>query len=146
LHRGHLVEVRRELYFCLKPEVETTGVDLSSFPNRSVRKLFFTDCQCASEPSKTYEELFAKLDTNKDGKVDVSELRAGLAAMGIQTGTAAAQKTVRSNLSLHFVAALKRLFVVVRICPGASQFLLKCSSMLEQNPADVSLALFLWCF
>ncbi|MED6288388.1 hypothetical protein CHARACLAT_026037 [Characodon lateralis] len=63
----------------------------------AVRKLFFTDCQCAREPSKTYEELFAKLDTNKDGKVDVSELRAGLAAMGIQTGNAAAQKIVSSG-------------------------------------------------
>ena len=56
-----------------------------------VRKLFFTECRCAEESSKTYEELFAKLDTNKDGKVDVSELKAGLAAMGIQTGKAAAQ-------------------------------------------------------
>ncbi|XP_067452393.1 mitochondrial adenyl nucleotide antiporter SLC25A24 [Thunnus thynnus] len=62
-----------------------------------VRKLFFTDCRCAEDASKTYEELFAKLDTNKDGKVDVSELRAGLAAMGIQTGKGAAQKIVSSG-------------------------------------------------
>ncbi|XP_068599151.1 mitochondrial adenyl nucleotide antiporter SLC25A24-like [Brachionichthys hirsutus] len=62
-----------------------------------VRKLFFADCQCATGASKTYEELFAKLDTNKDGKVDVSELKAGLAAMGIKTGKAAAQKIISSG-------------------------------------------------
>lgn len=56
-----------------------------------VRKLFFTDCQCAEDRFKTYEDLFAKLDTNKDGKVDVSELKAGLAAMGFKTGKGAAQ-------------------------------------------------------
>uniref|UniRef100_A0A673CRX5 EF-hand domain-containing protein n=1 Tax=Sphaeramia orbicularis TaxID=375764 RepID=A0A673CRX5_9TELE len=60
-------------------------------------RLFFTDCQCAEDASKTYEELFAKLDTNKDGKVDVSELREGLAAMGIRTGKGAAQKIVSSG-------------------------------------------------
>ncbi|XP_061681401.1 mitochondrial adenyl nucleotide antiporter SLC25A24 [Syngnathoides biaculeatus] len=62
-----------------------------------VRKMFFTDCQCASDVSKSYEELFAKLDTNKDGKVDVSELKAGLAAMGILTRKGAAQKIVSSG-------------------------------------------------
>ncbi|XP_069560859.1 mitochondrial adenyl nucleotide antiporter SLC25A24 [Brachyistius frenatus] len=64
---------------------------------QGVRKLFFTDCRCAEDASKTYEELFARLDANKDGKVDVSELKAGLAAMGIQTGKGAAQKIVSSG-------------------------------------------------
>ncbi|KAK7889552.1 hypothetical protein WMY93_025112 [Mugilogobius chulae] len=67
---------------------------------QTVRKLFFTDCRCAKEgedASKTYEELFAKLDTNKDGKVDVAELRVGLAAMGFKTGKGAAQKIVSSG-------------------------------------------------
>uniref|UniRef100_A0A674NQS0 Solute carrier family 25 member 24 n=1 Tax=Takifugu rubripes TaxID=31033 RepID=A0A674NQS0_TAKRU len=41
--------------------------------------------------------LFAKLDANKDGKVDVSELRAGLAAMGIKSGKGAAQKIISSG-------------------------------------------------
>ncbi|XP_034439180.1 calcium-binding mitochondrial carrier protein SCaMC-1-like [Hippoglossus hippoglossus] len=63
---------------------------------QAVRKVFFTDCRCADE-SSTYETLFSKLDTNKDGKVDVSELKAGLAAMGIQTGRGAAQKIVSSG-------------------------------------------------
>lgn len=64
---------------------------------QTIRKLFFTDCQCAEDASKTYEELFAKLDTNKDGKVDVSELREGLAAMGFRTETGGAQKIVSSG-------------------------------------------------
>ncbi|XP_008292871.1 mitochondrial adenyl nucleotide antiporter SLC25A24 [Stegastes partitus] len=62
-----------------------------------VRKLFFTDCRCADDASKTYEELFARLDTNKDGKVDVSELKAGLAAMGIKARKGAAQKIISSG-------------------------------------------------
>lgn len=60
-----------------------------------VRKLFFTDCHCADDASKAYEELFARLDADKDGKVDVSELKAGLAAMGIRSEEGAAQ--VQSN-------------------------------------------------
>ncbi|KAF7653157.1 hypothetical protein LDENG_00086690 [Lucifuga dentata] len=64
---------------------------------QSIRKLLFTDCLCASDAAKRYEELFAKLDTNKDGKIDVSELRAGLAAMGIKSGKGAAQKIVSSG-------------------------------------------------
>lgn len=63
----------------------------------TVRKLFFTQCHCAKDASQTYEELFAKLDTNKDGKVDVAELKEGLAAMGIKTGKGAAQKIVSSG-------------------------------------------------
>ena len=66
---------------------------LSSTMYQVVRKLFFTDCRCAEDASKTYDDLFAKLDTNKDGKVDVSELKAGLAAMGINSGKDAAQVT-----------------------------------------------------
>lgn len=63
-----------------------------------MRKLFFTDCQCAGgDASKAYEDLFAKLDTNKDGKVDVAELKAGMAAMGINTAKGAAQKIVSSG-------------------------------------------------
>ncbi|XP_061540004.1 mitochondrial adenyl nucleotide antiporter SLC25A24-like [Phycodurus eques] len=69
----------------------------SSTMYQMVRNLFFTDCRCASDASKSYEELFAKLDTNKDGKVDVSELKAGLAAMGIRTRKGAARKIVSSG-------------------------------------------------
>lgn len=63
----------------------------------ALRKLVFTDCVCAKDDSQTYEELFNKLDSNKDGKVDVAELRQGLAAMGISSGAGAAQKIVSSG-------------------------------------------------
>lgn len=58
---------------------------------QAARKLLFTDCRCADDASKVYEDLFRKLDTNADGKVDVTELKAGLAALGIKTGKGAAQ-------------------------------------------------------
>uniref|UniRef100_A0A8D3CPZ7 EF-hand domain-containing protein n=1 Tax=Scophthalmus maximus TaxID=52904 RepID=A0A8D3CPZ7_SCOMX len=47
--------------------------------------------------SPLWGALFAKLDANKDGKVDVSEMKAGLAAMGIRTGAGAAKKIVSSG-------------------------------------------------
>ncbi|KAG7487582.1 hypothetical protein MATL_G00025040 [Megalops atlanticus] len=65
---------------------------------QALRKLVFTDSRCLSDESmKTYEDLFEKLDTNKDGKVDVAELKAGLAAMGIASGKGAAQKIISSG-------------------------------------------------
>uniref|UniRef100_A0A087XCY3 Calcium-binding mitochondrial carrier protein SCaMC-1-like n=1 Tax=Poecilia formosa TaxID=48698 RepID=A0A087XCY3_POEFO len=45
---------------------------------------------------RSYQVLFDKLDTNKDGKVDVAELRVGLKAMGIFRH-GAAQKIVSSG-------------------------------------------------
>ncbi|CAL8306250.1 unnamed protein product [Lota lota] len=64
---------------------------------QAIRRLVFTDCSCATDPSQTYEDLFAKLDANKDGRVDVAELKAGLAAMGIASGKGAAQKIISSG-------------------------------------------------
>ncbi|KAG9351135.1 hypothetical protein JZ751_025025 [Albula glossodonta] len=65
---------------------------------QTMRKLLFTESYCEAEDrTKTYEALFEKLDANKDGKVDVSELKAGLTAMGIAFGKGAAQKIVSSG-------------------------------------------------
>ncbi|XP_066508787.1 mitochondrial adenyl nucleotide antiporter SLC25A24-like isoform X1 [Hoplias malabaricus] len=50
-----------------------------------------------AESQRSYEELFQKLDTNRDGKVDVAELRAGLIAMGISLRTGAAQTIVTTG-------------------------------------------------
>ncbi|KAI5619969.1 calcium-binding mitochondrial carrier protein SCaMC-1, partial [Silurus asotus] len=64
----------------------------------AVKKLFFTEAQCLSdEVTKSFETLFEKLDVNKDGKVDIAELRQGLAAMGFSLGADAAQKIVSSG-------------------------------------------------
>lgn len=72
-----------------------------------MRKLFFTECHCADDGSNTYEDLFAKLDANKDGIVDVSELRAGLAAMGISSGKGAAQVGVTLGTAIGPVCKVK---------------------------------------
>lgn len=59
---------------------------------QAFRKVFLSDALCLSDSTaKSYEELFEKLDTNKDGIVDVSELKAGLSSMGITLGKGAAQ-------------------------------------------------------
>ncbi|KAG9259395.1 calcium-binding mitochondrial carrier protein SCaMC-1-like [Astyanax mexicanus] len=47
--------------------------------------------------ARSYAELFDQLDTNRDGKVDVAELRTGLIAMGISLRTGAAQKIVTTG-------------------------------------------------
>ncbi|XP_077412089.1 mitochondrial adenyl nucleotide antiporter SLC25A24-like isoform X1 [Vanacampus margaritifer] len=49
-----------------------------------------------ADSQRSYQDLFEKLDTNKDGKVDVAELRAGLKAMGVFR-QGAAQKIVMSG-------------------------------------------------
>ncbi|KAG7280762.1 hypothetical protein CRUP_037692 [Coryphaenoides rupestris] len=66
---------------------------------QAVRRLVFTDGRCAATDAstKTYEEMFAKLDANGDGKVDVAELRAGLTAMGVTFRKGAAQKIISSG-------------------------------------------------
>ncbi|KAB5535700.1 hypothetical protein PHYPO_G00121020 [Pangasianodon hypophthalmus] len=63
-----------------------------------VRGFIMKDCRCWDAASrKNYEELFEKLDTNKDGKVDVAELRTGLIAMGIALRTGEAQKILATG-------------------------------------------------
>ncbi|XP_020322769.1 calcium-binding mitochondrial carrier protein SCaMC-1-like [Oncorhynchus kisutch] len=63
-----------------------------------IRGFILTDSRCWDPDSqRSYQDLFDKLDTNKDGKVDVAELRAGLTAMGISFRKGAAQKIVSSG-------------------------------------------------
>ncbi|XP_060773426.1 mitochondrial adenyl nucleotide antiporter SLC25A24 [Neoarius graeffei] len=65
---------------------------------QALKKVFFTEARCLSdEASKSFEALFDRLDVNKDGKVDIAELRAGLADMGVSVGADAAQKIVSSG-------------------------------------------------
>uniref|UniRef100_A0A8C2IMW7 Solute carrier family 25 member 24 n=1 Tax=Cyprinus carpio TaxID=7962 RepID=A0A8C2IMW7_CYPCA len=63
-----------------------------------IRKFVFTESHCLEEDNtKSFAEFFEKLDVNKDGKVDVSELKTGLAAMGFSMGKGEAQKIVSSG-------------------------------------------------
>lgn len=58
----------------------------------ALRNFFFSQARCQDdEASKNFAELFDKLDLNRDGKVDIAELRTGLASMGFTLGPDAAQ-------------------------------------------------------
>lgn len=51
---------------------------------QTIRRFLLPNARCwDADSERSYQNLFEKLDTNKDGKVDVAELRAGLMAMGI---------------------------------------------------------------
>lgn len=51
---------------------------------QTIRALLLPNARCwDADSERSYQDLFERLDTNKDGKVDVAELRAGLKAMGI---------------------------------------------------------------
>uniref|UniRef100_A0A8C8FLM9 EF-hand domain-containing protein n=1 Tax=Oncorhynchus tshawytscha TaxID=74940 RepID=A0A8C8FLM9_ONCTS len=63
-----------------------------------IKGLVLTESQCWDPDSeRSYQDLFDKLDTNKDGKVDVAELRAGITAMGMSFRRGAAEKIVSSG-------------------------------------------------
>uniref|UniRef100_UPI003AAF6381 mitochondrial adenyl nucleotide antiporter SLC25A24-like isoform X1 n=1 Tax=Centroberyx gerrardi TaxID=166262 RepID=UPI003AAF6381 len=64
---------------------------------QALRTFLLSNARCwDADSQRTYQDLFERLDTNKDGKVDVAELRAGLKAMGIFR-QGAAQKIVSSG-------------------------------------------------
>lgn len=57
---------------------------LSPTMYQTLRMLVLSNARCwDADSERSYQDLFERLDTNKDGKVDVAELRAGLKAMGI---------------------------------------------------------------
>ncbi|XP_076000608.1 mitochondrial adenyl nucleotide antiporter SLC25A24-like [Genypterus blacodes] len=63
----------------------------------TLRTFLLSNARCwDADSQRSYQDLFEKLDTNNDGKVDVGELRAGLKAMGIFR-LGAAQKIVSSG-------------------------------------------------
>ncbi|CAJ1072095.1 calcium-binding mitochondrial carrier protein SCaMC-1-like [Xyrichtys novacula] len=63
----------------------------------TLRTFLLSNARCwDADSQRSYQDLFERLDTNKDGKVDVAELRAGLKAMGIFR-QGAAQKIVSSG-------------------------------------------------
>ncbi|XP_061588119.1 mitochondrial adenyl nucleotide antiporter SLC25A24-like [Cololabis saira] len=64
---------------------------------QTLRTSLLSSARCwDTDSERSYQSLFDRLDTNKDGKVDVAELRAGLKAMGIFRH-GAAQKIVSSG-------------------------------------------------
>ncbi|XP_051943182.1 calcium-binding mitochondrial carrier protein SCaMC-1-like isoform X1 [Hippocampus zosterae] len=64
---------------------------------RTLRSGLLPTARCwDADSERSYQDLFEKLDANKDGKVDVAELRAGLKAMGVFR-QGAAQKIVMSG-------------------------------------------------
>ncbi|MEQ2168416.1 hypothetical protein GOODEAATRI_014153 [Goodea atripinnis] len=66
---------------------------------QALRTCLLSSARCwDADSERSYQVLFDKIDTNKDGKVDVAELRAGLKAMGIfRHGAAQVTRSKGSN-------------------------------------------------
>lgn len=58
------------------------------------RRLLLVHCQASRSPGleqereKRWAELFEQLDLNKDGRIDILELQAGLSGQGLSKGSA----------------------------------------------------------
>ncbi|KAG7504455.1 calcium-binding mitochondrial carrier SCaMC-3-like [Solea senegalensis] len=64
------------------------GEDEQRFCARTHREGDKGAAEDAADRERRYEELFQQLDLNKDGRVDISELRTGLLARGLHRGEA----------------------------------------------------------
>lgn len=59
------------------------GEERVRLPFGWTRALCQDDRACEAEREKRWAELFQQLDVNKDGRIDMNELRSGLAAWGV---------------------------------------------------------------
>lgn len=62
----------------------------------------FPEAACEAPESKSrYENLFKKLDSNQDGRVDIAELQSGLKELGIPLGDDAEKVGARHKTCLR---------------------------------------------
>ncbi|XP_015679389.1 calcium-binding mitochondrial carrier protein SCaMC-1, partial [Protobothrops mucrosquamatus] len=65
---------------------------------RILGSFVFPEAACEAAESKSrYENLFKKLDSNQDGRVDIAELQSGLKELGIPLGDDAEKKIFRAG-------------------------------------------------